>query len=166
MEKNQMYLEDSLEVRHSYLLLYTIKIIVMKRRTETEIIALILESINGNGRAAQTRIMFEAYLSYAQLKRYLSLLLQKGLIEYQKVGGLFTMTEKGMHFLQVCNQFNQLHTSNMFAPIKKYRNEGEEDTYLICQQTKAIHQLKCEKCQKLLLNLKESKLHKLECHSY
>ena len=65
MEKNQMYLEDSLEVRHSYLLLYTIKIIVMKRRTETEIIALILESINGNGRAAQTRIMFEAYLSYS-----------------------------------------------------------------------------------------------------
>lgn len=56
----------------------------MKHRSETETIALILEAIKSNSRATQTRIMFEAYLSYSQLKEYLSLLLEKGLIEYQK----------------------------------------------------------------------------------
>jgi predicted transcriptional regulator len=37
----------------------------MKHRSETETIALILEAIKSNSRATQTRIMFEAYLSYS-----------------------------------------------------------------------------------------------------
>jgi len=42
----------------------------------------------------------------------------------------------------------------------------QNDAKIICEQTRENHQRKCEKCQKLLLNLKELKLHKLECHSY
>ena len=51
----------------------------MKHRTQEEIAALILETVaNSNRGATQTRIMYEAYLSYAQLKRFLSSLLEKG----------------------------------------------------------------------------------------
>jgi predicted transcriptional regulator len=56
----------------------------MKHRTEEEIAALILEAVANTNIATQTIIMYKAYLSYAQLKRFLSSLLEKGLIDYAK----------------------------------------------------------------------------------
>ena len=46
---------------------------------------------------------------------------------------------------------------------KKYKSG--EDNYLTYEQARS-NQWKCEKCHKLLANLKELKLHKLEYHSY
>ena len=46
---------------------------------------------------------------------------------------------------------------------KKY--ESGEDSYLTYEQARS-NQWRCEKCQKLLANLKELKLRKLEYHSY
>ena len=135
----------------------------MRHRSDTEIIALILEAININSGATQTRIMYEAYLSYAQLKGYLSSLLEKDLIENQKADRIYVITEKGMHFLQVYNQINQLQINSMFTPTTKY--ETEEGSYLGYEKSRA-NQWKCEKCQKHLANLKELKIHKLEYHSY
>jgi predicted transcriptional regulator len=137
--------------------------VIMRHRSDTEIIALILEAININSGATQTRIMYEAYLSYAQLKGYLSSLLEKDLIEYQKADRIYVITEKGMHFLQVYNQFNQLQINSMFTATTKY--ETEEGSYLAYEKSRA-NQWKCEKCQKPLASLKELKIHKLECHSY
>ena len=137
--------------------------VIMRHRSDTEIIALILEAININSGTTQTRIRYEAYLSYAQLKGYLSSLLEKDLIEYQKADRIYVITEKGMHFLQVYNQLNQLQINNMFTATTKY--ESEEGSYLACERSRA-NQWKCEKCQKPLANLKELKIHKLEYHSY
>ncbi|MGA9172279.1 MAG: winged helix-turn-helix domain-containing protein, partial [Nitrososphaeraceae archaeon] len=39
----------------------------MKYRSRTDIVGLILEAANGGG-ATKTRIMYKAFLSYAQLK--------------------------------------------------------------------------------------------------
>src|SRR2546422_835291 len=44
----------------------------MKYRSRTDIVTQILDAANGNG-ANKTRIMYKAYLSYAQLKEYLSI---------------------------------------------------------------------------------------------
>lgn len=54
----------------------------MKYRSRTDIVSQILEAANGG--ATKTKIMYKAYLSYAQLKEYLSVLLENGLLEYQE----------------------------------------------------------------------------------
>ena len=52
----------------------------MKYRSRTEIVSMILEAANGG--ATKTRIMYKAFLSYAQLKEYLSVLIENNLLEY------------------------------------------------------------------------------------
>ena len=44
----------------------------MKYRSRTEIVSMILDSANGG--ATKTKIMYNAFLSYNQLKEYLSVL--------------------------------------------------------------------------------------------
>ena len=77
------------------------------RRDKTEIIALILESAKMN-KITKSRIMYRAALSYAQLKAYLSLLLETGLLEYQKAERVYEITEKGEYFLHVYNQISKV----------------------------------------------------------
>ena len=52
----------------------------MKYRSRTEIVSMILEAANGG--ATKTRIMYKAFLSYAQLREYLSVLIENNLLEY------------------------------------------------------------------------------------
>ena len=52
----------------------------MKYRSRTEIVAMILDAANGG--ATKTKIMYKAFLSYAQLREYLSVLIENNLIEY------------------------------------------------------------------------------------
>ena len=56
----------------------------MKYRSRTDIVGSILKSANG-GRANKTKIMYKAFLSFEQLKEYLTVLQDKGLIEYEEV---------------------------------------------------------------------------------
>jgi predicted transcriptional regulator len=76
----------------------------MKHRTEEEITALILEAAAGNNGITQTTIMYKAFLTYSQLKVYLLLLTEKGLIEFRKLERVYSTTEKGMQFLHMYNQ--------------------------------------------------------------
>ena len=78
----------------------------MKYRSRTDIIAMILQSAN-NG-ATKTRIMYGAYLSYAQVKEYLDFLQQKGLLKYGTGTGIYTLTETGLRFLRVYNEISDL----------------------------------------------------------
>ena len=77
----------------------------MKYRSRTEITELILDSWQ-NGGSTKTKIMYKAYLSFAQLKEYLSLLIEKGLLEYEEGRANYRTTEKGLRMLQMCNQIN------------------------------------------------------------
>ncbi len=152
----------------------------MKHRTKEEITALILESIVHTNRATQTIIMYKSYLTHVQLKQFLSSLMEKGLIEYHKEDRLYTITEKGMHFLEVYNQLNQLHTSNVFNTTRELQmiestqvaDEHQSSSYLALynnkQRAQANHRWKveCEKCPAMFANQKELKLHKVEYHSY
>jgi len=83
----------------------------MKYRSRTDIAALILEAANGG--AAKTKIMYKAFLSYAQLKEYLAVLLENGLVEYLATEQIFKTTDKGSRFLHLYNQVgNLISTSN------------------------------------------------------
>jgi predicted transcriptional regulator len=155
----------------------------MKHRTQEEIAALILEVIansNSNSGATQTIIMYKAYLTFAQLKRFLSSLLERGMIKYQIEDQLYTITEKGIYLLQAYNQLIQLQTSNnnmSIMAVNKYENVEEpievikeyksgQSNYISYDENPRANRLKCEKCHRLFTNLKEMKLHKVEYHSY
>jgi predicted transcriptional regulator len=85
----------------------------MKYRSRTDIIGLILDAANGGG-ATKTKLMYKAFLSFGQLKEYLSMLLENGLIEREGTQ-LFKTTEKGIHLLQVYNQFGEMMSINKNA---------------------------------------------------
>lgn len=76
----------------------------MKYRSRSDIIGLILEAANGG--ATKTKIMYKAFLSFAQLREYLSMLSEKGLIEYQEGTQRYRTTEKGIRLLHIYNQMN------------------------------------------------------------
>jgi predicted transcriptional regulator len=151
----------------------------MKHRTQEEIAALILEVIANSDRGAtQTIIMYKAYLTFAQLKRFLSSLLERGIIEYQREDQLYTITEKGIHLLQAYNQLIQLQTSNnnnmSTIVVNKYEEPTQvineyksgQSSYISYDENPRANRLKCKKCHRLFINLKEMKLHKVEYHSY
>jgi len=64
----------------------------MKNRGRTEIVAMILESANEG--ATKTKIMYSAFLSYNQLKEYLTFLIENNLIEHLEGTQTLKTTEK------------------------------------------------------------------------
>jgi predicted transcriptional regulator len=79
----------------------------MKYRSRTEIVCNILDATNGGG-ATKTKIMYKAFLSYAQLKEYLSVLIENNLLEYSNGTQTFKTTEKGLFFLKMYNEIGEL----------------------------------------------------------
>jgi predicted transcriptional regulator len=78
----------------------------MKYRSRTEIVSMILEAANGG--ATKTRIMYKAFLSYAQLKEYLSVLIENNLIEYLEGSQTYKTNEKGLNLLKMHNEIGEL----------------------------------------------------------
>ncbi len=82
----------------------------MKYRSRTEIVAMILDSANGG--ATKTKMMYKAFLSYHQLKEYLTVLIENDLIEYLNGTQTFRTTEKGLNLLKIHNEMTELlHTT-------------------------------------------------------
>jgi predicted transcriptional regulator len=78
----------------------------VKYRSRTEIVAMILEAANGG--ATKTKIMYKAFLSYAQLREYLSVLIENNLLEYLEGSQTYKTTEKGLNFLKMHNEIGEL----------------------------------------------------------
>jgi len=80
----------------------------MKYRSRTDITAQILEAANGG--VTKTKIMYRAFLSYAQLKEYLSVLVENNLLEYVEGEQVYRTTDKGNRFLKIYNQIGEFVT--------------------------------------------------------
>ena len=78
----------------------------MKYRSRTEIVRNILDATNGG--ATKTKIMYEAFLSYGQLKEYLSVLIDNNLLEYSNGTQTFKTTEKGLNCLKMYREIGEL----------------------------------------------------------
>ena len=78
----------------------------MKYRSRTEIVSNILDATNGG--ATKTKIMYEAFLSYGQLKEYLSVLIDNNLLEYSNGTQTFKTTEKGLNCLKMYREIGEL----------------------------------------------------------
>lgn len=78
----------------------------MRNRGITEIVGNILDAANGG--ITKTKIMYKAFIGYAQLKEYLSLLIENNLIEYFDSTQTYKTTEKGFNFLKMQNEIGEL----------------------------------------------------------
>jgi predicted transcriptional regulator len=79
----------------------------MKYRSRTEILGNILDATNGGG-ATKTKIMYAAFLSFAQLKEYLSVLIENNLIEYSDGTKTYKITEKGINYIKTYHEIGEL----------------------------------------------------------
>jgi predicted transcriptional regulator len=79
-------------------------------RNRIEIIAQILEVVNegSDDGVPKTKIMYKAFLNYAQLKEYLTILTDNGLLSYDVGTQTFKTSKKALRFLKACNQLDQL----------------------------------------------------------
>ena len=82
----------------------------MKNRSRFDIIRMILDSATG-GAVTKTKIMYSAFLSYQQLREYLTILQENDLIEYQEGEKAYRTTSKGMQLLQLSNSIDKLTPS-------------------------------------------------------
>ena len=81
-------------------------ILIMKYRSRTEIVSMILDVANGG--ATKTKIMYKVMITYNQLKNYLSVLIENNLIEYDDGTPIFKTTEKGLNLLKIHNEMAEL----------------------------------------------------------
>ena len=79
----------------------------MKNRSDVEIMASMLRSASKKWEY-KTTIMNTAALSHSQLVRYLAVAVEKGLVEYSDITGLYKTTEEGIRYLDKYMQLLRL----------------------------------------------------------
>jgi predicted transcriptional regulator len=83
----------------------------VKYRSRSDIVGLLLDAANGGG-ATKTKLMYSAFISFNQLREYLALLVENGLIEYEEGMRTYRTTEKGMRLLQIQNTMDEVAPIN------------------------------------------------------
>ena len=79
----------------------------MKYRSRTEIFGEILVAARGTG-VSRTKVMYKTFLTFLQAREYLSILTERGLIQYDKATQVYRTTEKGLIFLNKYTELSQL----------------------------------------------------------
>jgi predicted transcriptional regulator len=79
----------------------------VKYRSRNNIIRDILDAASDGG-VTRTKIMYKAYLSFGQLKEYLSVLTDNDLLSYDTHTQTFKITEKGLRLLDAYNQMHDM----------------------------------------------------------
>jgi predicted transcriptional regulator len=71
----------------------------MKKRSRTDIAAQILMAASES--VTRTAAMYSAVVDYAQLKHYLMILIENGLLEYDRSSQTYKTTKKGLMFIRM-----------------------------------------------------------------
>ena len=79
----------------------------MRYRDRIDIIGQILEAANGRN-VTRSKIAYQAFLNYSQLKENLAALTQKDLLCYDDDTRTFKTTEKGLKFLNTYNLIGEM----------------------------------------------------------
>lgn len=102
-----IFLHELVRVISPGRLTYQIPILFMLYRARVEIMSQILGvAVSGT---TKTRIMYQAYLSYNRLTKYLDLLLDIEYLEFDNERKLFKTTAKGLEFLKSNNEVGLIH---------------------------------------------------------
>ncbi len=86
----------------------------VKYRSRSEIIGLLLDAANGGG-ATKTKLMYSAFISFNQLREYLSLMVENGLVQYEEGMHTYRTTEKGMRLLHIQNKIDEVAPINYIS---------------------------------------------------
>jgi predicted transcriptional regulator len=78
----------------------------MKFRNKTDIMAEILKAANGG--STRTKLMYKAFLRYEQLREYLAVLNENGLLTLDEVSMTFRTTPKGYEFVDAYKRLNEI----------------------------------------------------------
>lgn len=105
----------------------------MKNRSEIEIMAAILNAAVSNWEY-KTTVMNNAGVSHSQLTRYLAIAVERRLVEYSEITGLYRTAEAGFLFLRkheemrklflrcrICLRYLITIQKSMNHLVKKYR---------------------------------------------
>jgi predicted transcriptional regulator len=81
----------------------------LKHRCKTDILATILEAA-ASGEVPKSKIFYNSFLTYQRLRKYMTPLIEGGLIECvdYKDNRLYKTTEKGILFLQAYKSMKEL----------------------------------------------------------
>jgi len=90
----------------------------MKYRSRAEIISTVLQAVKKG--STKTKIMYDAYLSYTQLKEYLKYLEENQLISYDNKDHIYNITENGKKFLKAFDEITNLISPNSGKEIKNF----------------------------------------------
>ena len=96
-----------------------------KHRSRLQIIKCILSVIGDNHDVRKTRIMYEAYLSYALLSRYLDDVIDSGMVSCDD-GINYKLTSKGVTFLTRYDEYNKSRTN-----VEKNLNYAEKQKAIL-----------------------------------
>ena len=80
----------------------------MKYRSRADLIAVVLSSAAKEGGAPLTRIMYNSFLSYPQIKQFSQFLLEHGLLEHNELEKVYKTTGKGFQYLELYKQMEEL----------------------------------------------------------
>ena len=82
-------------------------VLIVKNRSRNDRFSDILESARGRG-VIKTRITEEASISFDQLKEYLSVLIERNLLELIPDQALYRTTDKGLKYLNAYHKMHEL----------------------------------------------------------
>ena len=101
------------------------------RNTDQTVTSILCAPVDG---ITKTKIMYKAFITYDQLNDYLSLLLEKGLIEYTEGERLYRTTPKGVDFLHHTEsprlKVLVVGLGQLGLPVARYvKEKGFDDVY-------------------------------------
>ncbi|MGA7042932.1 MAG: winged helix-turn-helix domain-containing protein, partial [Nitrososphaeraceae archaeon] len=101
------------------------------RNTDQTVTSILCAAVDG---ITKTKIMYKAFITYDQLNDYLSLLLEKGLIEYTEGERLYRTTPKGVDFLHHTESPGPkvlvVGLGQLGLPVARYvKEKGFDDVY-------------------------------------
>jgi predicted transcriptional regulator len=81
----------------------------VKYRSRTDIVASILQSAarEGDG-VGVTRLMYNSFLSYNQVTRYVKVIKENGLLNYDASTGKYTISTKGSKYLELHTKMDKM----------------------------------------------------------
>ena len=80
-------------------------------RSRADIISVILKSSDPG--ASITKIMYNAYLSYALVKKYINFLKENQMVTYEEKTRFYKTTDKGKRFLRMHEEINKMFNSKL-----------------------------------------------------
>jgi predicted transcriptional regulator len=80
---------------------------MMKYRSRFAIASNIL-NVARAGNATKTRLMYGSFLSFAQINEYLTFLMTNALIMRNEESHIYSLTDKGVHFLRIYEELSKL----------------------------------------------------------